>query len=196
MNDVGFELPTFLRSRPLTTAALEYASEFHAGQERESDRAPFILHPLEVASILESYGFEDSVTAAAVLHDTLESTDATSGGIEERFGARVAGVVQALTEQELDAPETIRKTTLREQVARADTEAAAIFAADKVSKTRELRIRLSRDPSFGRDPMAGVRLEHYWKSLEMLEGVLGDHPLVGQLRFELEAMRALPPRPL
>jgi hypothetical protein len=48
----------------------------------------------------------------------------------------------------------------------------------------------------GRQPAlraGGRRLEHYWASLELLEARLGGHPLVRQLRFELEALELLPP---
>ena len=43
---------TFTRHLPLTQAALEFARERHGGQYRMADRAPFVLHPLEVASLL------------------------------------------------------------------------------------------------------------------------------------------------
>lgn len=42
--------------------------------------------------------------------------------------------------------------------------------------------------------VTGQRLRHYEESLVMLEDTTPDHPLVCQLRFELEALRALPPR--
>ena len=71
---------------------------------------------------------------------------------------------------------------------------ATIYAADKLSKIRELRIRLHAEPTFVSDAEGQSKLDHYWRSLAMLEQVLGGHPLVNQLRFELEAIRDLPPR--
>ena len=38
---------SFLERLPLTGAGLQFALERHAGQSREGDRAPFVLHPLE-----------------------------------------------------------------------------------------------------------------------------------------------------
>ncbi|MDQ3676280.1 MAG: HD domain-containing protein [Actinomycetota bacterium] len=178
----------------MTTAALSFASEAHGGQAREADRAPYILHPLEVASMLDGHGFDDAVTAAAVLHDTIEDTEASSAQLRRRFGTRVADLVDALTEAGTHVPEDVRRTALRERVARVDGEAAAIFAADKLSKVRELRIRLTCDPGYGDERAAEAKLDHYWKSLEILESTIGAHPLVRQLRFELEMLRALPPR--
>jgi (p)ppGpp synthase/HD superfamily hydrolase len=185
-------LPTFVRSRPLTRAALSVAAKAHGDEVRAADRAPFIVHPLEVASLLATFGFDDCVTAAAVLHDTLEETEITARRLRERFGERVAHLVEVLTENEEIAPEPERKDSLRRQVAEAEREAAAIFAADKISKVREMRMRLSHQPDFVESEGA-LKLDHYWQSLAMLESKLPGHALVGQLRFELEAVLAFPP---
>jgi hypothetical protein len=64
-----------------------------------------------------------------------------------------------------------------------------VFAADKVSKARELRLRVSRG-RFARED--DNRIAHYEASLEMLGELIPDHDLVSQLRLELEAVHALP----
>ena len=74
---------------------------------------------------------------------------------------------------------------------RADGEAAVIYAADKVSKVRELRMMMARDPD---DPDIEVRLARYRRSLEMLEQQIPGSRLVELLRFELEALEAMPPQ--
>jgi (p)ppGpp synthase/HD superfamily hydrolase len=187
-------LPTFVKARPLTRKALALASQAHGGQRREADEAEFILHPLEVAALLDSHGFEDCVTAAAVLHDTLEATDLGPGELEDELGAEVANLVRSLTEDEGIEPAERQKAALRSQVASAGPQVAAVFAADKVSKLREMRIRVTCDPVWAGEPDARRKLTHYAASLEMLEQALGDHPLIAQLRFELEAIHWLPPR--
>jgi hypothetical protein len=74
---------------------------------------------------------------------------------------------------------------------RGSAEAAAVLAADKVSKARELRLGLSGGV-LGDD--VADKLAHYWASLAMLEPKPGTrHPLIEQLRFELEALETLPP---
>jgi (p)ppGpp synthase/HD superfamily hydrolase len=45
-------LPAYIEGLPLTEAALSYAKQLHEGQHRPVDGAPFIVHPLEVASLL------------------------------------------------------------------------------------------------------------------------------------------------
>lgn len=183
--------PSFVERLPLTRAALEFALRRHAGQRREGDQAPFVLHPLEVGALLSLAGYADHVVAAGVLHDVLENTDTDSVELKRRFGPRVAALVRAVSDDPSIEDQDARKAALRTQVAGGPMEAAAIFAADKVSKTRELRLKLSCGLP---DDEADQQLGHYWATLSMLEGVLGPRdPLLEQLRFELETLDTLPP---
>jgi (p)ppGpp synthase/HD superfamily hydrolase len=182
--------PSFVADLPLTHEALEFAAARHAGQRREADDAPFILHPLEVAQLLRGRDYPDHVVAAGVLHDLVEDTDVTLAELEHRFGAMVAKLVEAVSEPPGGGTYAERKARLRAVVAAANADAAAVYAADKVAKTRELRLALVR-ASRRAD---ADKLEHYWASLGMLEHRLGHHPLVRQLRFELEALNLLPPQ--
>lgn len=177
----------------MTRAAYEYATGLHHGQQRDSDLAPFILHPLEVAQLLHGRGFEDEVVAAGLLHDAIEDTDATADDVRSRFGPRICALVDALSDDPAIEDRRERKRSLREQVAAAGPDAQAIFAADKVAKARELRATAIRHPGALADPRIQLRLEHYAESLRMLEQTSPDFPLVGQLRFELWALAELPP---
>lgn len=67
-----------------------------------------------------------------------------------------------------------------------------VVAADKVAKTRELRLELVRRGA-SLHQLDADRLDRYWACLGLLERRLGHHPLVRQLRFELEALALLPP---
>jgi (p)ppGpp synthase/HD superfamily hydrolase len=187
------EFPSFVAELPITREALQFATAQHAGQLRDADQAPFILHPLEVAQLLRGRDYPDHVVAAGVLHDVIEDTDVGYDEIEERFGTAVAKLVRAVSEPPGGGDYAERKARLREAVAQASADAAAVYAADKVAKVRELRLSLVRrsDSAPAIDPS---KSEHYWASLAMLEHRLGYHPLVRQLRFELEALRALPPQ--
>jgi hypothetical protein len=179
----------------VTADAIPFAWWLHDGQRRASDEAPFILHPLEVAALLYDHGATDEVIAAGVLHDVVEDTSASSERIRRRFGSAVAGLVASVSEDPRIEEERERKAALRDQVEAAAGDAALIFAADKVAKVRELRTFLV---SAGCADLlvleaADRKLEHYMASLAMLERALPGHPLVVLLRFELEAMRELPP---
>jgi HD domain len=197
--DASTEQPllfSFLSGLPRARSALAYAFELHLGQRRASDDASFILHPLEVAALLHHTGHREEVVVAAILHDTVENTRAARADIAQRFGEPVAGLVAALTEDPRIQPYEARKAALRQQVSDHGPDAIAIDTADKLARIRELRIEAQRDLSVldADDASTGPRLEHYASSLAMVERSLPEHPLVRQLRFEIEALRALPPR--
>jgi (p)ppGpp synthase/HD superfamily hydrolase len=161
----------------------------HSGQRRDADRAPFILHPLEVAQLPARARLPGRGGGRRGPADVIEDADVE---LERRFGARVAALVEVVSEPPGGGSYAERKARLRDAISRADADAAAVFAADKVAKARELRMSLARDP--GR--LDAEKLDHYWASLGVLEHRLGHHPLVRQLRFELEALALLPPEPL
>jgi (p)ppGpp synthase/HD superfamily hydrolase len=173
---------------PMTRRAISYAEQRHEGQRRSVDGAPFIAHPLEVACLLYGAGARDHVIAAGVLHDVLEKTDADAEDLRSRFGTRVATLVLAVSEDEHIRGYTKRKAALREQVAATGREALMVFAADKVSKVRELDLEYAL-PAERSARAAGRRdrgIAHYRHCLELLEELLGDSSLVTELRAELE----------
>jgi guanosine-3',5'-bis(diphosphate) 3'-pyrophosphohydrolase len=176
---------------PKALAALEYAQELHGGQRREADGAPFMLHPLEVCCLLFHDGAPDHVIAAGVLHETIEKTEATAEDLRARFGSQVATLVLALTEDRHISDYAQRKAALRDQVATGGYEALIVFAADKISKVRELNLdsdqtRQSWVQSALVREMRDCKLAHYGHCLDLLERLLTDSPLVTQLRRELE----------
>ena len=185
--------PPFVRDSEALRQAVVWAEGLHADQRRDADRAPFILHPLEVAALLWARGYGEEVVVAGILHDLLEDTGALAEDVRERFGDRVTELVLAVTEDPTIARFAERKAALRAQVARGGPEVIAIYAADKVAKARELRSQVNRQHARLDDPRFRRRLEHYDQSLTMLRDVAPEHPFVGQLAFELWALHALPP---
>jgi hypothetical protein len=125
---------------PRTRAALEYAGRLHAGQSRVVDGAPFSVHPREVASLLYKAGAQDHLIAAGALHDVLEGTPVLASDLRRYFGWRIATLVTAVGEDERIAGYVARRATLRHRVAEAGEEALMLFAADKISKARELHL--------------------------------------------------------
>jgi (p)ppGpp synthase/HD superfamily hydrolase len=179
----------FIERSPLTRHALAFAATCHEGQTRDVGDIPFVTHPVEVACLLHEAGYSDEVVAAGVLHDVLEDTEAELEDLEQRFGPEVARLVAAVSDDPTIEDDARRKAALREQVARAGGCAAAVFAADKVSKARELRLRARRGRFERSDE---TRIEHYQASLEMLGELMPGHELLDRLRAELDAVHALP----
>lgn len=175
-------------SRAVLEAVCATAAGAHRGQRRATGD-PYVTHPLQVAQLCAEWGLPPMVVHAAVLHDVIEDTDVDYEEIEQRFGRQVADLVAAVSEPAGGGGYPERKERLRAAVAAGSLEAAAVYAADKVCKARELRIALVARGG----PADPEKSAHYWASLEMLERRLGQHPLVRQLRFELEALTLLPP---
>jgi GTP pyrophosphokinase len=76
--------------------AYAYAADCHAPQKRKSGD-PYIIHPIEVAKIIADLHLDLNSVIAALLHDTVEDTNATLDDIRERFGDQVAQLVDGLT---------------------------------------------------------------------------------------------------
>jgi (p)ppGpp synthase/HD superfamily hydrolase len=172
---------------PTTNAALAFASARHAGQYREVDRAPFIAHPIEVAGLLRRDGHPDHVIAAGLLHDLLEKTATTDAELNRRFGRRIARLVATVSDDPSIGSYEERKRDLRDRVARSDSEALAVYAADKIAKVREQAMRA---PSRRHDSTTRAKLAHYRASLDMLRRVAGDAALVQRLDVELAQLTA------
>ena len=83
----------------LLNKAYVYAMQKHGAQTRASGD-PYFNHPLEVASILTDMKLDDATIAVALLHDTIEDTDATRAEIDQLFGAEIGEIVDGLTKIE------------------------------------------------------------------------------------------------
>lgn len=75
------------------------AARAHQGVPRKSGE-PYISHPLEVARILAEMHLDAEAVCAALLHDVLEDTDYTFTDLEQRFGTKVASLVEGVTKLE------------------------------------------------------------------------------------------------
>jgi GTP diphosphokinase / guanosine-3',5'-bis(diphosphate) 3'-diphosphatase len=80
----------------LLNRAYVYAMKAHGDQTRLSGD-PYISHPLEVAAILTEHKLDDATIAAALLHDTIEDTEATRAEIDQLFGKDIGHLVEGLT---------------------------------------------------------------------------------------------------
>lgn len=80
----------------LLNKAYIYAMTKHGRQTRASGD-PYFSHPLEVAAILTDLQMDDATVAVALLHDTIEDTDATRDEIDDLFGREIGHLVDGLT---------------------------------------------------------------------------------------------------
>lgn len=80
----------------LIRKAYDFSKSLHTGQKRSSGE-PYILHPIEVATILADYKLDTVTIATGLLHDTVEDTVTTVEEIQKNFGPEIASLVEGLT---------------------------------------------------------------------------------------------------
>jgi HD domain len=175
---------------PIAQAALRFAQLRHDGQYREIDHAPFIDHPIEVGWLLCWDGQSEEVIAAGLLHDVLEKTATTDAELARRFGTRVVGLVESVSDDPSITDYESRKRELRHRVAQAGPDTRAVFAADKIAKVRELALLPAERL---REPTVRAKLRHYRASLRMLYRAAGELGLVDLLNAELQRVAARTP---
>ena len=160
----------------LLNRAYVYAMKAHGNQVRASGEAYF-NHPLEVAAILTEMKLDSATVAAALLHDTVEDTEATHQEIEEKFGPEIASLVDGLTKiakldlvtKEAAQAENLRKLLLAMS---RDVRVLLVKLADRLHNMRTLdhvkpdkRVRIAQEtmdiyaPLAGRMGMQAVRDE-------------------------------------
>ncbi|MGQ9865818.1 MAG: RelA/SpoT family protein [Pseudanabaenaceae cyanobacterium] len=76
--------------------AYRFARDRHEGQCRASGD-PYIVHPVQVATILRDLGGDRVTIAAGFLHDIIEDTEITGDDLEALFGVEVRTLVEGVT---------------------------------------------------------------------------------------------------
>lgn len=120
--------------------ALDFAARKHKDQRRKNiEETPYINHPIEVAEILVRVGgvYDTNTIAAAILHDTLEDTEATEEELRRLFGAGIAGIVVEVSDDK-SLPARQRKQLQVERALSSSEPARLIKLADKICNLRDL----------------------------------------------------------
>lgn len=78
--------------------AFKFAHTAHKGACRKSSTIPYIVHPLDVVSILMKNNAPENVVIAGLLHDVVEDTKFTLSDIRDNFGDEVATLVNGASE--------------------------------------------------------------------------------------------------
>ena len=171
----------------LLNRAYVYAMRAHGSQTRASGD-PFFSHPLEVAAILTDLKLDDATIVAALLHDTIEDTEATRAEIDQIFGHEIGALVEGLTKlkrlelvsREAKQAENLRKLLL---AVSDDVRVLLIKLADRLHNMRTLEFV----PPASRQRIAEETLDIY----APLAGRMG----MQEMREELEdlSFRTLDP---
>src|SRR5215813_524152 len=127
----------------LLRRAYVFSAREHRGQIRRSGE-PYLVHPLNVASILAEMKADDVSIVVGLLHDVLEDTLTTRESIAQQFGPEVADLVDGLTKigkfsyvsREEAQAETFRKMILAMV---SDLRVVLVKLADRLHNMRTLR---------------------------------------------------------
>lgn len=82
--------------RALIKEAFQYADQAHLGQYRQSGE-PYITHPVAVAEVCADWKLDAQSIMAALLHDVIEDQGIARQELAEKFGPKVAELVDGLT---------------------------------------------------------------------------------------------------
>jgi guanosine-3',5'-bis(diphosphate) 3'-pyrophosphohydrolase len=124
----------------LILEAAQFAAHKHRYQKRkDKNKTPYINHPLEVARVLNEEGgvTDPGILAAALLHDTIEDTQATYVELRGQFGKRIADIVAEVTDTKFLAKQT-RKQLQAVKAGHASTAAQQVKIADKICNLRDI----------------------------------------------------------
>lgn len=172
--------------------AAVFAGRVHAGHRRKGDaQEPYVNHVLEVAMILATHGAPAAAVVAALLHDTVEDSDAdpepiTLEQLAIEFGAEVAAIVAEVTDDKSLPKETRKALQVRLAPKKSDA-AKQVKLADKISNLRAI----AASPPKGWDH--GRRLEYIGWAGRVASGMKGVNPALDALFAQTyrEAVQAL-----
>jgi len=134
--------------------ALVYATHVHGGQVRKGTSIPYVSHLLAVTATVLEYGGDEDLAIAALLHDSVEDQGgkARLEDVRNRFGDRVAKVVEACSDSIADTAKgerkedwRTRKTAYIGHLGQADDDVLRVSLADKVHNARAILRDLRKD---------------------------------------------------
>lgn len=94
LNTIRAYQPSF--DSKIVKEAHTYAKKMHEGQFRSSGE-PYFTHPVAVAQILAEMKMDVTTIVTAILHDTVEDTEATLEDLEKHFGKSVSDLVNGVS---------------------------------------------------------------------------------------------------
>ena len=151
-----------MKDTPLINKAKMLAGKAHEGQFRKYSGLPYIVHPIEVATIVQTVEHSEEMIAAALLHDVVEDTDYSFEDIAKEVSPEVADLVKGLTDvsNPEDGNRKVRKAIDKDHLAEQNAEVQTIKLADVISNSQDIK---ANDPKF-----AKVYIEEMKALLEVL----------------------------
>ena len=175
--------------------ALAFAADAFRHKRRKGSDIPYLMHLLQVMVFVGENGGDEEQMIAAVLHDYLEDCEgATRAILVERFGDRVARIVEALSDS-TTTPKPAWEPRKRAYLARLTAEhpdVKLISVSDKLHNARSIRRDLERVGPELWKRFTGTREQTLWYYREVVValGTGWSHPLLDELRREVDGLAA------
>ena len=127
----------------LLDRAIVFAVHAHHNSERRGKGFPYIVHPMEAVEIVATITPDQELLAAAALHDTIEDPDVTVDDLRREFGNRIADLVHAESDQQMEGVSEeeswhARKQAAIDRLAAASHDAKIVAMGDKLSNMRAI----------------------------------------------------------
>jgi (p)ppGpp synthase/HD superfamily hydrolase len=159
-------------------------------QKRKGKDISYITHPLTVGIILARVGASDDVVASGILHDTIEDSvpekKVTKEMIEERFGKKVADIVESVSETDKSLTWEERKKEALEKIDEFSHDSLLVKSADVVSNCSEILDDYARygDEIFSRFNAPKEKfIGHNIRVMEKIAERWKENPLIEDLAY-------------
>lgn len=130
-----------IQEMDLLLRAVKFAAEKHINQHRKDQNgSPYINHPIKVAHIIWEIGeIRDlDVMVAALLHDTIEDTEATEEELAAEFSPKIASIVAEVTDNKKLAKQ-VRKQLQIEHATTLSLQAKCVKLGDKICNVEDIQ---------------------------------------------------------
>ena len=147
--------------------AIEVAVKAHRNQVRKGTDTPYITHPLAVGILLAKAGCSDDVIIAGILHDTVEDTAVTLDTIYEKFGVKIASIVEGASEPDKSLRWEERKAQTIQFLKTAPLDVKLVACADKLHNIRTIQMEHEKigDQVWERFRRGRADQERYYRGL-------------------------------
>ena len=135
-------------SSSIMVRAFSFAYKVHKGKYRKGSKIPYIVHPLDVASVLMKNEASEEVVVAGLLHDVVEDAGVELQQVEKLFGKEVKKLVKGASEpeeyrREMSSAERrrtwkARKSNTVNKIKDAVYDLKLLSCADKLSNIRDM----------------------------------------------------------
>jgi (p)ppGpp synthase/HD superfamily hydrolase len=145
---------------------------------------PVVLHSIRMGMYLYNYNYEPDIVKAAILHDIIEDSDTSINEIEERFGERVAQLVQANTFDSTAGDRSAQGEECLQRCLKYGKDALIMKAADKLENS-----------FYVVDPVAAREWSEFWiaemrRLLDVSRPSIGNEPIWHELNQRCSKLEA------